>query len=162
MLVSRISLSVIMRRCHVEPAGADRDEWCAVAVTTAMEHVDPVAQVPSPRWNERIEYVEPMVVLQLDPDDCDGAFANWASSEPKVFVHRHLIDGVARPVRLSAGDAAGARGFDSSADIDSVPVPRFVHAWLGAALSEHRRSKPARQADRPMAGDLGSVVEAPA
>jgi Protein of unknown function (DUF3305) len=70
-------------------------------------------------------------VLQLFKDEGEGYYLNLSSGEPSIFVHWRLSDSN-RPeaifVTLSYNEAA--RRMDAGEQVDRVPMPAEMAAWL--------------------------------
>ena len=137
MLLAELRVSVVMQRSQAEDPRSGGGSWRALAVTATASDVEPLPRVPTPRWRERIEYVEPGLVVPLHHDTCDEARANWASSQPQVFVFWALRDDVARVVRVAVSRGEAGAMSDAADGADAVPMPPFVHSWLGVSLAVH-------------------------
>jgi hypothetical protein len=100
--------------------------------------------------------------LQLARDEAEGYYLNLTSPEPKVFVLWREVAGVAEPKLLTVSYGEGARWADSGEQVDGVPLPPDLAAWVAEFVETHYRPEPPqrkRYASNRDRGRMGHIDE---
>ena len=134
-MLAQLPIAVVMRRAAPH-ARWGLAPWSPVAVRAAHE-----ADVSE----DHDGIVAHGLQLELHRDENDGYFENWVAPEPRVFVLWQLCAEQALPIAASVSMAEGARMLDSGDHADGVPMPDFVHAWLGDYLRCYHRPETRRE-----------------
>lgn len=97
----------------------------------------------------------PGMRLQLERVEAEGYLLNLTSPEPKMFVLWREEEGVPRPERLSVSYNEGTRWADSDENVDSVPLPSDLAAWIAEYAAAHYRPEPKRKPRYASSKDKG-------
>lgn len=100
--------------------------------------------------------------IELHRSEAEGYFLNTSSSDPKVFVMWRPIDEAPNPpirpevVTVSYNEAA--RLLDGGEQVDAVPMPADILAWMKPFVALHYKPEPKRKVKRndPFADPLSS------
>jgi len=154
----RFSVDVTLARVPVANRWIS-DRWQPVEVVAATE---PAADAPEYRCDsdDASRWTAKGVSVLLHPTEAEGYFLNITAPEPKLFVMwRRAEDGELPPVQVVVVTASyneAARSLDGGEQVDSLPLPREVAAWLQRYVAEHYKPEPRRKVRRndPFAGDV--------
>lgn len=112
------------------------ESWEALAVLP-----DPAGEAPGVQLlfqdAGRMQYRVSGLEIALYGDDVEGYYVNWAAPQPRVFIMWRMQDGQALPVLATVSYAEGVRFADAGEQVDGVPMPPPLHAWLGAFINAH-------------------------
>jgi hypothetical protein len=90
--------------------------------------------------------------IELHRSEAEGYFLNVTSPEPKVFVMwRHAEDAAMPPVRpevVTVSYNEAARLMDGGEQVDAVPMPPEILAWMTPFVAEHYKPEPKRKVKR--------------
>ena len=95
--------------------------------------------------------------LRLQRDEAEGYYLNLTSPEPKVFVLWRLVQDVARPEMVTVSYGEGTRWADSGENVDGVPVPPEVLAWMARFVEAHYRPEPPKPKRYASSRDKGRM-----
>ena len=85
--------------------------------------------------------------LELFKDEAEGYYLNVSTDAPKVFIMWRREDeaAVAMPVLATVSYGEAARGLDSNENVDAVPMPPDIYAWVAQYVQETYRPEPKKQ-----------------
>ena len=85
--------------------------------------------------------------LELFKDEAEGYYLNVSTDAPKVFIMWRREDeaAVAMPVLATVSYGEAARGLDSNENVDAVPMPPDIYAWVAQYVQENYRPEPKKQ-----------------
>lgn len=90
--------------------------------------------------------------IELHPCEAEGYQLNVSAPEPKVFVMwRYDADAGGLPVRpavVTVSYNEAARMLDGGEQVDAVPLPDSLRAWIEPFVAEHYKPEPRRKARR--------------
>ena len=107
--------------------------------------------------------------LELHRSEGEGYYLNLTSPEPKVFVMWRMLEAesmsadgpAARPEIATVSYHEAARMLDGGEQVDAVPMPVQVRAWMTPFVAQHYKPEPRRKVRRrdPLrdGGSSGSV-----
>jgi uncharacterized protein DUF3305 len=134
----------------------------SVPVAVVMEHVKLADRWQSERW-EAIgvipfspdlsartllcdeageQTLSPVLALTLHRDECEGYLANLTGAHPKVFVAWRMEDQVATPWLVTVSYNEAARLMDGGEQVDGVPMPAEIAAWMAPFVEQNYRPPP--------------------
>jgi hypothetical protein len=149
MTETEIRLAVIMERRILTGKWAGL-QWEAIGV------VPDAAGETAPRAlrqdGTNAQWLFPGQVLRLFRDEADNYLLNVCAPEPRVFVMWRLPeesgeDALPQPKVLTASYGEAARFLDSGEQVDGVPMPPELRAWIDAFAQRHYRP-PEKKAKR--------------
>jgi hypothetical protein len=115
-----------------------QDRWGSETWQAQAVLPDPADATPGVRllYQEAnaMQYLVSGLSITLFRDDVEGYYVNWAAPQPRVFIMWRLQDGRAQPVLATVSYAEGVRFADAGEQVDGVPMPPLLHAWLGAFI----------------------------
>jgi hypothetical protein len=97
------------------------------------------------RDEEQLQVVFPGLELKLVRDEAEGYYLNLTSPEPKLFVLWRLHDEEARPDYVTVSYNEGTRWADSGDNLDGVPLPPELLAWMGEFVEHNYRPQPRKK-----------------
>jgi hypothetical protein len=96
--------------------------------------------------------------IELQRSESEGYFLNLTSPQPKVFVMWRSADadgidaGEAelklRPHLVTVSYNEAGRLLDGGENVDAVPLPPEIHAWMLPFVAEHYKPEPKRKVRR--------------
>lgn len=152
----RLNVSIVMQRTPVASRWAsERWEPVAVDLEAAAGAPDPGAIVPvepgaGPRWRFT------GFVLELHRSEAEGYHLNLTAPAPMVFVMWRMVEPetmeaggpAARPELATVSYNEAARFLDGGEQVDGVPMPAAVRAWMAPFVAEHYKPEPKRKVRR--------------
>lgn len=156
---TRTPVAVTMQRTRLVNRWTDeRWEPVAVEVRAGTRSVTRLPDGPGgERW--RFDGWE----LELFRDEAEGYYLNITAPDPRVFVMWRLLEPEARmadgpaaaPFVVTVSYNEAARMLDGGEQVDSVPLPPEVRAWLEGYVQANYKPEPKRKVRRrdPLAGD---------
>jgi hypothetical protein len=136
------SLAVIMQRRAIDNPWQDH-LWEPAGV------VPGVAGETGPRrlfGDARLEqWLYPGFRLALHRAEAAGYFHNVTAAAPSIFVLWRLVDDRATPHYLTASYDEASRWMDGGAQVDPVPMPAPLLAWVARFVAEHYRPEPKKR-----------------
>lgn len=138
-------VGVVMERRVVASGRWQSDRWEAVGV------------VPDPGGEPRVILEEPGRTQWLHPghritlyrDEAEGYYLNLSTEAPCVFVMWREQDGVAVPSIVTVSYNEAGRMLDGGEQVDNVPMPADMAAWVAAFADDHYRPEPKRRIRPP-------------
>jgi hypothetical protein len=85
------------------------------------------------------QWLHPGFELKLFRDETEGYYLNVSSNEPRVFVMWRMEEALAVPKFITVSYNEAGRLMDGGEQVDTVPMPAEVMAWVGAYVEEHYR-----------------------
>ena len=163
-MVIRMAVDVIMERVPVASHWVS-EKWQPAAVIPVGEpivgggDITPGSPYLVQDVPDRTRWCFPRCSIDLHPSESEGYFLNMTSPQTGVFVMwRKFDDGdgpPARPVVVTASYDEAARMMDGGEQVDLVPMPQRVHAWVQAFVFEHYSPEPKKKLRRrdPLAAE---------
>jgi hypothetical protein len=131
----------------------------ALASRWQSETWQPVAVVPdepdaaAPRVileeNGRSQWLHPGFEIVLHRDEAEGYYLNLTTSQPYMFVMWRMHDDCAVPEIVTPSYHEAARLMDGGAQVDGVPLPEELAAWLATYVDANYRPEPKKRARPP-------------
>ena len=148
-------LAVIMQRTALKNRWVS-EQWEAKGVVR-----DTGAENTAPRVIVEREGLTQMLFpgfrVTLSKDEAEGYYLNLTSPEPKVFVLWRPEDGIARPERITASYGEGTRWADSGEQVDGVPLPPELMAWMAEFVEAHYEPEPPKKKRYASSRDKGRM-----
>lgn len=91
------------------------------------------------------QWLHPGFELKLFRDEGEGYYLNVSSNEPRVFVMWRMEDELAVPKFVTVSYNEAGRLMDGGEQVDTVPMPPEVMAWVGGHVEENYRPEPKRR-----------------
>ncbi|OGA17251.1 MAG: hypothetical protein A3I63_10115 [Betaproteobacteria bacterium RIFCSPLOWO2_02_FULL_66_14] len=137
----RIKVAVVMQRRET----ANRWQthvWAPIGVLTGTP-----AAVPRRLVDERGEeqWLHSGLEIVLRTTDADGYYLNVSTQEPKVFVLWRMEGENAVPHHLTVSYSEASSWMDGGEQVDSVPMPPELFAWVGEFVEKYYRPEPKRR-----------------
>ena len=92
------------------------------------------------------------MAVELHPSEAEGYYLNITSAEPKVFVMWRCadagVDPAAFPVIVTVSYNQAARMLDGGEQVDAVPLPAELLAWMQPFVALHYKPEPRRKVRR--------------
>jgi hypothetical protein len=150
MIEYRLTVAVVMRRRRLDNRWVS-ESWEAVEIVPDEPRKDSAPQ-PVRAAGTADHWLHGGLALELFRDEAENYYLNVSAVEPCVFVMWRMEEGAAVPkiVTLSYGEAA--RMMDSSEQVDKVPMPAEIRAWLEDFVREHYRPEPKKRSRPPSFG----------
>lgn len=133
-------IAIIMRRRRLAHPWAT-DLWEAEGV---IQDRSP----PHPRGEcivageDASQYLFGGFALELFLDEAEGYFLNVSAPEPKVFIMWRVEEVIAMPTLVTVSYVEAARWLDAGENVDGVPMPPQIFAWLGAYVERCYQPEP--------------------
>jgi hypothetical protein len=91
------------------------------------------------------QWLHPGFELKLFRDETEGYYLNVSANEPRVFVMWRMEDdrGVPKFVTVSYNEAG--RLMDGGEQVEAVPMPADVMAWVGGYVEQNYRPEPKKR-----------------
>ena len=150
MPAPRFSVAVVVERVPLANRWAS-EQWRVAAV----EPDDAPAAPPRMQSEDatRTRWRFPGHAVELHRSESEGYFLNITSPEPKIFVMWRAPDADdaelkmhPRLVTVSYNEAG--RLLDGGEQVDAVPLPAEILAWMQPFVAEHYRPEPKRKSRR--------------
>jgi hypothetical protein len=85
------------------------------------------------------QWLHPGFELKLFKDETEGYYLNVSSNEPKIFVMWRMEDEIAVPQFVTVSYNEAGRLMDGGEQVEPVPMPDEVMAWVGTYVEENYR-----------------------
>lgn len=152
MLPVYFSVDVVMQRIPL----ANRwvaEKWQPTAVIPVGEgRVEPSAPQCDDDGPTGTTWRFPGMTIELHPSEAEGHYLNLTSETPLVFVlWRPADDGVepaARPLLVTVSYNQAGRSMDGGENVDPVPMPDAIRAWMTPFVAEHYKPEPRKKVKR--------------
>jgi uncharacterized protein DUF3305 len=137
---ARKRVAVVMQRRAIESRWQS-ETWEPLGV---LDDYDGAARVlvddrASTQW------LYPGLELELRRDEADGYYLNVSSGEPSVFVLWRMEEERAVPCFVTVSYAEAARWMDAGENVDRVPMPAELFAWVGGYVERNYRPEPKKK-----------------
>jgi hypothetical protein len=151
MIPLRFPVAVILRRTPLANRWAsERWEPIAVEPDRAIAPLEPARLDDDPSGGTRWRFGG--LRLELHPSEAEGYHLNITSPDPKVFVMWRYDESSgeppARPAVVTASYNEAARMLDGGEQVDAVPLPPALLAWIEPFVAEHYKPEPRRKVHR--------------
>lgn len=148
-----LAVAVIMERSRLASRWADH-RWEAIGVVPDRPDPDPAGRcIVADESREQWLYAGRWV--RLYRDEAENYLLNVTAEEPRVFVMWRLAEALAVPEILTVSYGEAARMMDAGEQVDGVPMPPDIHAWVSAFARAHYRP-PERKPKRYASSKSGS------
>ena len=122
------------------------ERWAPIEVVPDAGEVGPRLLTED---SERAQWLHPGFAIELHRDEAEGYYLNLTTSTPYVFVMWRMEDGLALPKVVTVSYQEAGRMMDGGEQVDGVPMPRDLVAWVDEFVREHYRPEPKKQKIRP-------------
>ena len=85
------------------------------------------------------QWLYPGFEIKLFRDEREGYYLNVSANEPRVFVMWRMEDELAVPKFVTVSYNEAGRLMDGGEQVDNVPMPPEVMAWVGGYVEENYR-----------------------
>ncbi len=149
----RFSVDVIMQRTTLHDRwGSER--WEPIGVEIAESAITGVSALGSDAQTQRWRFCG--YSLELHRSEAEGYFLNISAPDPKVFVMWRMLEPEARTAEGPAAEPRlvtvsyneAARMIDGGEQVDAVPLPPELRAWMEPFVAEHYKPEPKRKMRR--------------
>ena len=137
----RMRVAVVMQR-RTTTNRWQAEAWAPLGVLTGAPEGEPRLLVDEPA---ETQWLYPGLEITLRQPDADGYFLNVSTSEPRVFVLWRMEDERAVPHYLTVSYSEASSWMDAGEEVDSVPMPPEIFAWVGEFVEQHYRPEPKRR-----------------
>ncbi len=98
---------------------------------------------------ERARWLHPGLAIELHRDEAEGYYLNLTAPTPYVFVMWRMVDGAAVPQLVTVSYQEAGRMMDGGEQVDGVPLPQALMAWVDEFVRLHYKPDPKRKKIRP-------------
>jgi Protein of unknown function (DUF3305) len=91
------------------------------------------------------QWLYPGLELALHRAEAEGYFHNVSTQAPNVFVLWRMEEERAVPHYVTVSYDEASRWMDGSAQVDPVPMPRALRAWVEDFVAAHYRPEPKKR-----------------
>lgn len=138
----RTRVAVIMQRRALDNPW-QAEAWEAVGVLTDYAGGgEPRVIVDAPR---AMQWLFPALDIVLRRSEAEGYFHNISAAAPNVFVLWRMEDGKAVPRYVTVSYDEASRWMDGGAQVDAVPMPAEMRAWLREFVEHNYRPEPKKR-----------------
>ena len=116
--------------------------WEPLGVLTGAPDTAPRRLVAE---RDRTQWLHPGLEIVLRQPDADGYYLNVSTRDPRVFVLWRMEDGRGVPHHLTVSYSEASSWMDGGEQVDSVPMPPEIFAWVGDFVEKHYRPEPKRR-----------------
>ncbi|MDA1117400.1 MAG: DUF3305 domain-containing protein [Proteobacteria bacterium] len=95
------------------------------------------------------QWLHPGLRLRLYRDDAEGYYMNISTSDPRITVLWRMEDDRAVPQFVTASYYEASAWMDSGEQVDAVPMPPEIVAWVGEFVRDNYRPEPKKERIRP-------------
>lgn len=99
--------------------------------------------------SECAQWLHPGFAIELHRDEAEGYYLNLTTPTPYVFVMWRMEDGLAAPKVVTVSYHEAGRMMDGGEQVDGVPMPPGLMAWVDEFVRMHYRPEPKKQKIRP-------------
>jgi len=154
-----IALAIILQRTPLASRwAAERWEPVAVEVDRAANGPAAIAYrlLPAEAANPAQRWRFTGYRLELHRSEAEGYHLNLTAPEPKVFIMWRMLEPeakeeggpAARPELATVSYNEAARMLDGGEQVDAVPLPPVIAAWMAPDVAEHYKPEPKRKVRR--------------
>jgi len=138
----RKRIAVIMQRRAVDNPW-QTEVWEAMGVLADYAHGgEPRVIVEAPGATQ---WLFPSFDIVLQRSEAEGYFHNVSAAAPNVFVLWRMEDERAVPHYVTVSYDEASRWMDGGAQVDAVPMPAAMRAWLREFVGENYRPEPKKR-----------------
>ena len=91
------------------------------------------------------QWLYPGFDIVLRRSEAEGYFHNVSAPEPRVFVLWRMEDDRAVPQFVTVSYDEASRWMDGGENVDSVPMPAALYAWVGEFVEANYRPAPKKR-----------------
>ena len=151
MSAVRFPVAVILQRTPLANRWtAERWEPVAIELPAADAPSAPPTKISDDAAGTRWRFSG--LAIELHRSEAEGFFLNVTAPDPKVFVMwRHAEAPAVPPVRpelVTVSYNEAARLLDGGEQVDAVPMPPEIRAWMTPFVAEHYKPEPKRKVKR--------------
>jgi len=95
--------------------------------------------------SEHARWLHPGFAIELHRDEADGYYLNMTTATPYVFVSWRMEDGRAVPKIVTVSYHEAGRMMDGGEQVDGVPLPSALLAWIDEFVRAHYRPEEKRK-----------------
>lgn len=106
---------------------------------------------------EMIQVLFSGMCVRLQRDEAEGYYMNITSPQPKVFVLWRPGETLAEPQMLTVSYHEGARWLDSGEEVNGVPLPTELVAWIADFCRQHYKPEPRKKPKYATSRDQGRM-----
>jgi hypothetical protein len=137
-------LAVIMEH-RLLPGRWGSEKWEAIGVVRDARPTGDAAGEVIFRDERVTQTLFPGFELRLRRDEAEGYYLNITSPHPKLFVLWRRDDEIVRPHLLTVSFNEGARWMDGGENVDGVPLPVDLLAWIGEFVEANYTPEPKKK-----------------
>jgi hypothetical protein len=153
MSAPRFSVAVVVERVPLANRWAS-EQWRILAVEPDEAPVAPPRKQSEDATRTQWRFTGHAV--ELHRSESEGYFLNITSIEPKIFVMWRGAEADAaddreikvRPLLVTVSYNEAGRLLDGGEQVDAVPLPTEILAWMQPFVAEHYRPEPKRKSQR--------------
>ena len=94
-------------------------------------------------------WLHPGFAITLYRDEAEGYYLNLTTGQPVIFVMWRSDEGEARPKIVTLSYHEASRMMDGGEQVDNVPMPPEMAAWLDEFTHMHYKPEPKKRARPP-------------
>jgi hypothetical protein len=138
----RTRVAVIMQRRTVDNPWQS-EAWEALGVLADYAGAaEPRVIVDAP---DATQWLYPRFDIVLQRSESEGYFHNVSAAAPSVFVLWRMEEGRAVPRYVTVSYDEASRWMDGGAQVDAVPMPSAMRAWLREFVAQNYRPEPKKR-----------------
>jgi hypothetical protein len=142
MEITTVSIAVIMQRRAIDNPWQSH-AWEATGVIEGYEGRSAARLiVDAPRTTQ---WLYPGFDITLRRAEAEGYFHNVSAAAPSVFVLWRMDGELAAPHYVTASYDEASRWMDGGAQVDAVPMPAALQAWVRRFVALHYRPEPRKR-----------------
>lgn len=145
MSARTLAIAVIMQRTALDNRWVS-EKWEALGVVQDVQGPAGPRVILDDGKFRRVLYTG--FSLELFRDEAESYHLNLTSPEPRVFVLLRGEDGPPAPAMATVSYAEAARWMDGGENVDGVPMPPDIYAWVGEFVEAHYVPKPTKKRQR--------------
>lgn len=139
--VNSLPVAVIMQRTTVEGRWATV-KWETHGVVEDGSEAGSDSRVIYEDGDRR-QVLFPGYRIDLIREEAEDYYLNLSAPEPRIFVlWREDEPGFPKPAFVSVGYGSAVRWMDAGENVDGVPMPPEIFAWVGQFVEQHYRPTP--------------------
>lgn len=137
-----ITLAVVMQRRAVQNRWLS-EVWEPLGVV--LNHPGGGEVCPLVDEGGIAQWLHPGFKVKLFRDEAEGYYLNVSTREPRVFVMWRMQDGRGQPEFVTLSYNEAGRMMDGGEQVDAVPMPAELFAWVGAYVEANYRPEPKKR-----------------
>jgi hypothetical protein len=140
------SVAVVMQRRETPNKRWQTEVWELVGVLSESPGGSEPRKIVETRGGA--QWLYPALPVALHRDEAEGYYLNVSTDDPRVFVLWRMEEERAVPQYVTLSCAEASRWMDGGEQVDSVPMPPELYAWVGEFVEANYRPEP-RQRIKP-------------